>query len=323
VSGRADFVASRARLLDLYAQDRYPEALDLALGAVARFPDHGAEVRYWEACMRAADGDTEGALAALREGLDRGMWWRPEFVQNDPDLRRLGGRPEFDDLVEESARRASAAAAAGMPTLRILRPSTPTGVLVVALHGGSGNAEDLEPHWAPATAGGATVALPQSSIPAFSDGGEFWWGAPEEAANEVAGHVESILASEPVDPNRIVLSGFSQGAGVALWCAVRGVPVAARGVVSVGSGGPTGTGFAAGDLDAAGARGLRVWFLTGDRDFSRHRVEDANEDFSAHGIESRLTVEPGVGHAVPPGFADRVPEMLAWVTGEGDRGATP
>ena len=313
VSRRADFVAARTRLLELYAEDRYPDALELALGAASRFPEHAAEVRYWEACMRAAGGDPEGALASLREGLERGMWWRPEFIRNDPDLRPLGGRREFDDLVEETERRASAAAAAGTPTLRVLRPSMPNRLLVVALHGGSGNADDLEPHWGRATAAGATVALPQSSIPAFSDADEYWWAPPREAAGELAGPLESILATEPVDPDRIVLSGFSQGAGVALWCAIEGAPIPVRGVVAVGSGGPTGTEFAAADLDAAAARGVRVWFLTGDRDFARQRVEEAHAAFSGHGIESRLTVEPGIGHAVPPAFGERLPEMVAWV----------
>jgi hypothetical protein len=66
-----------------------------------------------------------------------------------------------------------------------------------------------------------------------------------------------------------------------------------------------------------------VWLLTGDRDFARQRVEDAFAVFSDHGVESRFVEVEGVGHAMPSGFGDRVPEMLAWVTGDGDRGATP
>jgi predicted esterase len=307
-----EFRLDAERLFELYGAERHVDALELVLDMRERFPDRDAQMRFFEACLRSVLGDPEAALALLRGGLELGQWWRPEPLRTDPDLAPLRDDPRFADVVEESARRAERAAAEGRPELRVLEPDEPNGAVLFALHGGSGNADEFAPHWAAATASGVLVAAPQSPVPAFPDGLSFWWSSPADAASQLDDHLAAIRVSGR-RADRIVLAGLSQGARIALWCAVHARPEPAIGVIAVAG---------AADLDAvaprlpeAARRGLRAWFLSGDRDFALPAIRATRDAFDAAGIETRLTVEPGLGHAFPPDFDDRLPGMLDFVLG--------
>jgi len=316
----ADFQRDADWLYELYAERRYDEALDLVLGLRDRYPDRDAQIGFFEACLRSVRGQTEAAMELFRSGLDRGQWWRPEPLHTDPDLEPLRHDPRFIEIVEESARRAERAAAEGRPELRLLEPAAPSGTVVMALHGGSANAEEFAPNWAAAAATGALVAVPQSPVPSFPGGQTFWWTSPPEVARQLREHMATIRgAAHRAD--RLVLGGISQGARTALWCAVHAEPKPAVGVIAVAG---------AADLDAvtpalpaAAARGLRVWFLTGDRDFVLPAIERTRAAFDEAGIETRLTVVPGVGHAFPPDFDARLPELLDFVLGRTARTGEP
>jgi predicted esterase len=265
---------------------------------------------YLEGCLRSVTGHPDEALAVFERGLERGEWWRPDQLRSDPDLLPLQDDPRFVAVVEKSTRRVRAADAEGRPDLVLAEPEAPDGSLLVALHGGSGSAAEFATHWRAASRSGAVVAAPQSPLPAFPGGEMFHWPDPPEVARQLADHLATIRETHRVD--RIALAGLSQGARTALWCALRAEPEPVTGVIAVAG--------AALDqltplLPGAAERGLRVWFVTGDRDFARSAVLAAHEAFVDAGIDCRLTEIAGRGHAMPPELDEQLPEMLAFVLG--------
>lgn len=42
---------------------------------------------FWKACVYSVQGDQEAAIAALEEGLQKGVWWNPLVLTYDEDLK--------------------------------------------------------------------------------------------------------------------------------------------------------------------------------------------------------------------------------------------
>lgn len=310
MGGQVPFEQTIARATERYAEGRYAEALELVLAGEA--PPGWAPIRtLLEANLRCMLGERDRTVEILEAGVERGEWWRPEMLWSDPDFEPVRGNPRFDAIVAECRQRADAAEAEGAPRLDLLEPAEPDGTLLVALHGGSGNAAEFAPHWAAAAEWGTLVVVPQSPRPACSGGERFSWPPPDEAAAQLRTQLGEVRATHPVD--RVVYAGFSQGARVALWCALHAAPETAAGVIAVVGALPADD--MADLLPAAAERGLRAWFLTGDRDFAAPNVRAAHAAFDAAGIDARLTETAGVGHAFPPAFDELLPGMLEFVLG--------
>src|SRR5262249_26177202 len=103
----------------------------------------------------------------------------------------------------------------------------------------------------------------------------------------------------------VVLTGYSQGAGVALRLALAGDVVPATAVIAVGPAYPPSTRF------PEPVRTLRVVFLRGaEARMGRGRPATA-EWLRAAGHRVHSEEVPGFGHAFPDDFAERLPGLLA------------
>jgi pimeloyl-ACP methyl ester carboxylesterase len=305
VSGERSFDEAIQEATARYGEGRFAEALDIVMAADP--PAERAALRtVLEADLRSVMGDGAGALDVLEAGVARGEWWRPDPLLADSDLDPIRANPRFAAVVEVSGRRAALADAESEPLVRVLVPDSPNGSVLVALHGGSGNADEYATHWGAAVEAGWLVVVPQSPLASFSGGRAFNWPPPPAVSDQLAGDLATVRESHGVD--RLVVAGTSQGARTALWCAAHGSPEPAVGVLAVA--GAAALDDVASALPAAAERHLRAWFLTGDRDFALRAVVETKEAFVAAGVECRLTDVPGVGHGFPPDFDDRLPAIL-------------
>jgi predicted esterase len=295
----------------LCSQGRYEEAIGLIEQEGDALRGHEARGVFWTACLRSVAGDPDHALAVLREALDRGLWWSPVSLEWDSDLEALRAHPEFRELVEASGRKMRGAATADEPVMVVRDPEHPTGAVLLALHGASSSAATFAPRWEAAAALGVIVAVPQSPYASTSDGDAFTWPEPG-VEEEVTETVARLREQRPVHLDRVVLAGFSQGGRLAVDMALRGEPFPVRGVITVAAGLGPGT-----EVPGLRRGAPRFWFLTGERDVGRDAIEAGDEALQACGFDSRLEVMPGLGHAFPDDFQDRLPEALEFVLGNG------
>jgi acetyl esterase/lipase len=63
----------------------------------------------------------------------------------------------------------------------------------------------------------------------------------------------------------------------------------------------------------AGARGLRAYLLTGDRDTTRDQVEHLYADLLAGGVEAKQEVVPDLGHEFPNDFPERLRRAVVFI----------
>jgi len=288
----------------LHAAGRYADALALVEREGERHPNNWSELLFWRACLMALLGNSEGALDCLSEAIERGHWWSESALRSDPDLGSLQGDARFEALVSVCRQRHQEAQATARPELLVLSPdSPPPWPLLLALHGAGGTAKAWANDWVKAVDEGWLVGLPQSSQ-VLTPGG-YGWGDRDRAAREVRQHYQILSRDYPVDTDRVVLGGFSQGGAMAIWVALSGL-LPARGVL--------GLACAPRDLDEVRAavrhqpvNRLRMYLVVGSKDHLFERAKEFSGVIRQAGMAVCFDERPGLGHGMPDDF----PQTLA------------
>jgi predicted esterase len=308
-----DFAQLRTQVFERYGQGDFAGALALldAAGDIPR--EQGNAVAFWRACLLTRLDQHAQAVIALHTALDEGHWFSEWQLRNDADLTPLQGRPDFEQAVALSLARHRAAQGMHKPALIVLSPKTGAAPhpLLLVLHGRSGSAQGEAPHWQLLTQHGWCVALAQSSQ-IFAPG-QFCWDDAALAQHEVSGHVDALLASQPCDPARVTLAGFSQGAQLALRLASSG-RVKARGVILVAPSIPNIDVLLA-QANPDVLRALRVFILAGERDNAIESIHQIRSRLHECGTACEMLVLPHLSHDYPVPFEPVLMQAVQWVYG--------
>ena len=287
----------------------YAEALELINREGHLFPDYSQKVICsWRIEMASRLGNAELTLQLLQEAVQAGHWYGG--LRGDPDLALLRGRPEFERLVDLCEQRRIAAIAAAQPVLTTIPPEKGPAPfpLLIALHGANATAEGG--HWSPAAAHGWFVAIPQSSQ--VYAPGTYTWNDRQWAIQEVRAHYDRLRAEFPIDPERVVLAGFSQGGGLATSLALSET-IPARGLILVGPFLPD-VNAVVPLLEEHDMRGLRAYLVAGLRDRYCYGIaRQLAEILPRYGVVCQLEVCADLEHMFPDDFDQRLPAALDFV----------
>jgi predicted esterase len=297
----------RKEVFALYGKHEYERALEVARAATDRFP---ANASYWIACLLAITDRPTEALDTFEEGLANGAWWPPAMFVMDPDLESIRGTDRFAEVAARSEK-AWKQAFKPEPEVHVYPPTTaPSGVLLVALHGMPGEgASTFARHWTPACDHGAVVVVPESSQPHTPDGGRCWLD-DERTDGDLRLVYEQVAAAHDIDPAKVVLCGFSQGARVAITRSLAAEPFKTCGFIALAP------GVQMHQLDDAlpGAdRNLRGAFVVGTDDGVLEAVRALHGEASSQGFDWLLHEVPNLGHDFPDDFSIRLMEALDFV----------
>jgi phospholipase/carboxylesterase/tetratricopeptide repeat protein len=291
-----DFSALRDEFWQHYSAARHQEALAVAERAWDTFPERRGYAWLFLAAAHCGLGRADAALEVLERAESENHLWRLQLLRL-PELESLRADPRFDAL----AKRAQARVASRNFQARLLlaepEPETTSPTLLLGLHGATSTAAEYHRHWLPATRLGCVVASTQSSQPATETA--FCW----DDRSQVLRDLESVRDKLP-EHGEIVLTGFSQGAGVALELALTGDLGPAAGVIAVAPSFPPPERLP----DSTGTLNVEIVYGTGD---SWGRTVPATAE-ALRRRGHRVTVEelPGLGHDFPPDFAGRLPALL-------------
>jgi dienelactone hydrolase len=190
------------------------------------------------------------------------------------------------------------------PEVLLFAPQdAPVRGLLIGLHMFAHSAAETASYWRRASEMGLVVAVPESTQ--VGGDGEPAWTDPATTSQDVRLTREEALDRHPEAAAATVIGGASQGGARAAAIALTGRPFPCRGLVAVVSAYPDLPDVPAAVRDAAD-RGLRAYLLTGDRDSTRDQVEHLYDDLIAGGVPTQLEVVPGLGHAFPDDFPERL-----------------
>jgi tetratricopeptide (TPR) repeat protein len=208
--------------VQLYQQDQYKQAYDLLTREGPRFPESAERAYFLRMFLACCLGQTDLAIDLLAEAVQAGYWYVEEELQARYDeLQPLRGTPRFEQLAAICLERQQAAEAK-TPLMRKVIEPTSAGEsrwpLIMALHGMGQSADQAAKDWQPAAEVGWLVAALQSAQGDPASG--YIWLDRGWALRDIRKHYDELIAQYPIDPNRVIIVGFSKGARLAIEAAL-------------------------------------------------------------------------------------------------------
>ncbi len=202
------------------------------------------------------------------------------------------------------------------PRVLTLDATAPRQRLMVVLHGVGANAENIFPlaKSLSAFAPDADVLVPDGLFPWSGGGlGREWYSLQniedlqraervEPTGVALSAWLDEELAKRKLDGSKLIVVGFSQGAGLAQWLAVRRTPSPLA--ISL-----SGRFAVQGDARADGARVLIV-HGTNDPVVPVANAEASRAALLARGVNVEVELVPGLGHSVDARVLERVRRFL-------------
>lgn len=297
------------KMVFLYTERNYVDALLLLEQNADRFPEQSARTTFWKMCLLSLSGRSEDVISVFQKGLDAGLWWAGgQFV--DSDLDAVRDLPEFKRLVTVSQEKYEEARTHIKRDQAVLLPEAPaSGIspLLIALHGRNGNKDSHLESWEAARQRGWLVVSPQSTQPLFD--GAYCWDDPALGLADVLFSYEHISQKYQIDPRRILIAGFSQGSGMAMYTALSG-KIDARGFIGVASFWDKPDSLVP---QTDHAKSVRGYFVIGEQDHTLENAKEVKNVLKESGIQFDEEFHPDLGHEFPADFGSSFDKAIDFI----------
>jgi predicted esterase len=290
----------------LYTEGKHAKALQLLDRNLDSFPEESARLIFWKMCLLSLCGRTDELVSLFRQGLDHGLWWRESQFQ-DSDLDAVRDLPEFKRLVALSQEEYEEARTRVQRDYALLLPERPASgryPLLITLHGHNANEHSNLEHWEVARQRGWLVLSAQSTQPIFS--GSYCWDDPTQSLQDLLFYYEQVVQKYEVDPQQVVIAGFSQGGGMAIYAALKG-NLAVRGFIGIG------TWWADASEFACERQGVRGYFVVGEKDHTLERAREIQATLQRNNIPFDEEVHADLAHAFPADFGSSFDRAIQFI----------
>jgi predicted esterase len=275
--------------------------------------------RFQMACCESRLERGDEAIALLTDAIRFG-WEDVTRLEQSEDLKSLRMRPQFSQLLKEAAacRDESLIVHIG----KRVDPASPAPFLVV-LQGLGCFRADL-PYWEPAADETGCVLVAPRAVNKLGPMMYGWHrlGAKDSSA---AGYFDLAAAGKRVDeaiaeakrrckidPNRVMLAGFSQGAGVALRLVGDHADRYCGALLVCGLHQPPGVAYWRAILEK---HPMRVSVLAGKLDPLLPRSQRVVEELQAAKVPCRYEEFDKMGHEYPPNYTAKLREAIEFIMG--------
>jgi predicted esterase len=300
------------QMMNLYRESKYAEALQIVEQNADYFPEHLARTTFWKMCLLSLCGRSNDVISVFQNGLDAGLWWA-ESQFRDTDLDAVRDMPAFKRLAAISQEKYQEARKhIGRDQTILLPQASASGLypLLIALHGGAGNKDSNLEYWKIACQKGWLVLSPQSTQPLYS--GSYSWIEPEQALADLHFYIEQTLKDHPIDQQRVVIAGFSQGSGMAIYAALSG-KLNVRGFIGIGTywADPESLGPLA--QLARQTKAIRGYFVVGEKDQTLNKTREIQKVLNENNIQFDEEVHPDLAHEFPADFESSFDKAINFI----------
>jgi predicted esterase len=297
------------KMMLLYAERKYAEALQFLEQNADHFPVQASRTTFWKMCLLSLSGRSEEVISVFQKGLGSGLWWAgSQFT--DSDLDAVRDLPEFQRLVAVSQEKYEEARTHIERDQSVLVPEAPASgryPLLIALHGRNGNKDSHLEFWGVARQKGWLVVSPQSTQPLFE--GAYCWDDPALGISDVLFSYEQISQQYQIDPQCLLVAGFSQGSGMAMYTALSG-KIAARGFIGVASFWDRPASLVP---QTDGARSVRGYFVIGEEDHTLENAKEVKNVLKENGIQFAEELHPDLAHEFPTDFSTSFDKAIEFI----------
>lgn len=295
-------------LFAAYSARDYDKAIEINQKLVELQPDDPTHP-YNMACLYSLKDDKAKAGEWLTKAIDLGF---SDFGQlaGDADLNNIHDTEAYKSAHKKLLEKAAQASTPVIVVPDGLPEDKPAPV-IVALH-----PYGATPHWiigkwkSVAARAGAVLVAPRALRPVPQRGG-YSWGTAEET-NLLVQHALMAVDENPhvdKDRSKLVLTGYSQGATMALALAARHAERVA-GVIAVA--GEYEPGLAGALRDAR----PRFYLMTGSEDRVLDSNKTAEKELNQAGAKTQLVIYDGLGHEFPKEHEQELDKAIKFVLGD-------
>ncbi len=294
---------SDRQLVDRYDQSvnskRYQAALNTAQQLSERYPE-SSTWKFNLGSMYARLGETEPALDALATAADLGYTGVRSFEQSE-DLDALRDDKRFHKILSDVQQNAAKRLRIYIQEAEDHEPKTfipdnapDSPALILALHGTGMRGADMLNALKDTAEELNMILIAPDALRPLREGG-FSWTYRDEAEWMVNHMIRTAVQQHNVDPNKIYLVGFSQGANIALTMGQTD-PELFAGIIPI-------CGHYEPQIAEANPNQSPTPFylMTGARDPWKKTYAIAKRDFTKANTPVTVRVIPAIGHQIPSG----------------------
>jgi predicted esterase len=297
------------QMVVFYNERKFEDALRLIEEQREFFPEQATRTTFWRMCLLSLAGRSQDVLSVFQQGLDSGQWWSRELFA-DPDLAAVRDLPEFQRLAAIAEERYQEERTRIPRDQAVLLPDPPASgnyPLLIALHGRNGNKESHLEFWEVARRRGWLVVSPQSTQPLFP--GAYCWDNLAQGVSDVLYSYEQVLQGYEIDPQQLIVAGFSQGSGLALYTALSG-NIPARGFIGIASWWADPKSLRP---QTEEAKRLRGYFITGEKDHTLDTAKEIQSTLKENNIPFAEESHADLAHEFPSDFEPSFDKAIKFI----------
>lgn len=299
---------------ELVALEKYPEAIALLKRARRQFPDNLFEILQYEGFILVHLGEYEKCLDIVEEGVARGFFFGIQSWSIFDPFRQT----ERFRAIEEADRHLKIQAQ--MEAKMAYEVHTPDGYssekqypLFIALHGNGNSLDFFRTHWWKPTAivnEGFVVMYVQSSQVECTNG--FGWTADYEITRrDIKAAYDKVVQHYAIDTGSVLIGGFSGGGIAAIEITMAGT-LPTRGFIALCPNLKPDS-FTKENVVQAVRRGARGVIMKGEQEGDIPDQQEMIEALQEADFPHQFHVYPGIGHAYPQDFPQKVLDAIAFV----------
>ena len=301
------FVELQKELFSLFKLEKYNEVHSLIERAQVEFPERLDKIIFWRACAYSIQGNPDNAIAALKEGLQKGIWWNPLILTRDQDLNNLQNIEEFKIIVNECEEILESHTHKSKPQLFTYgNDKSNTGLF--SLHWRGSNVKDFAPYWFDnSLLDDFLFAFPQSSqVFGYN---AYCWDNKNISVEEITASFRDF--KEKFNTKQDIIAGASQGGKIAIELSLNGNILGTKGFIAVI---PAIQDVASFESLIVGNRNkIKGCIITGDEDPFYNKTVELVKLFEENEFQCKLIVVEGLGHFFPTNFTDLLKEAIEFI----------
>lgn len=277
---------------------------------VLRFRPGHAAATYNIACAYSLNKRIDEALTWLAKAIDLGLY----SFDGDSDLDNIRSTKQYKKLKNRADKLLEQLKNQTFEPVVLIpakMDSARTYPLIIAMHGWGGNPDDFSANLKSLVdRRGCIVCCPYG--PDVMGKTNFGWGDDTTAERVVVQTITLMTERYPIDENKVVLLGFSQGGGYSLYLGLKYANYF-MGVMPVATAyyDTTWNQY----LADARSSGTRFYLLLGGEESAERRQTnlDVLKTLAGNGITASLNVFAGYGHTLPGDFEFELERGLDWL----------
>lgn len=306
------FVELQKHITHKFEENKLDEVHQLIDKAIAQYPEAIDKTSYWKASVYAKQGKKEQALSTLINVLERGIWWNPQALTNNPDLMSLQSEKDFNEIMEKCKEELCKHNQKSKSKLTVMgNPNADIGLF--SIHWRASTIKDYAPYWLDKeTEESYFLGFPQSSqVYGYNS---YSWDNGKIALKDLTDTMNEYKLLGKT--NQCILTGASQGGKLSIELSLQNYFTNTNGFIAVI---PAIKETASieemikTNLKTIKEKSLKGCIITGNKDPFYQKTIELKPMFESYQIPCKWFVIEGLAHYFPNHFLDLVHEGIHFV----------